>query len=92
MNNYIISKVGLCTDCLQYIANGCFFRGQESYDQQLIDMEAAEKKLNKEGLKIYIDVSELDNFEEFTNKPCGHCKTNLAGSRDKGDLVRVARV
>ena len=90
MKNYIICKVGLCTDCLQYIANGCFFAGQDSYDEQLLAMESAERQLNKQGQKIFIDFSEIENFDEFTNTPCGHCKIRLAGSRYKADLVRVA--
>jgi hypothetical protein len=90
MKNYIICKVGLCTDCLQYIANGCFFAGQDSYDHQLLAMESAEHHLNKQGQKIFIDFSETHNFDEFSNVPCGHCKTKLAGSRYKADLVRVS--
>jgi hypothetical protein len=52
-------------------------------------METAEQKLNKQGHKIFIDFSETENFDEFSNVPCGHCNSHLAGSRYKGDLVRV---
>jgi len=89
MKNYIICKVGICNDCVQYIANGEFYTGQDNYDQQLLAMESAEQELNRQGQKIYIDFSEVDNFEEFTNIACGHCSSKLAGSRYKADLVRV---
>jgi len=84
----VIDEIEVCVDCLLYIANGDFFQGQDNYDKQLIEMEAAEKKLNKENQKVFLNCSE-DYSAGFSSMPCGHCSSHLGGDRYKAKLVQL---
>jgi|21_taG_2_1085346.scaffolds.fasta_scaffold03347_7 ribosomal protein L37AE/L43A len=83
-----LDNIKVCVDCLQYIANGEFYYGQEDYDKELEEMEKVQQEFNALKQRVFLDCSE-DAEDGFSIYPCGHCGSHLAGNRYKATLVQL---
>jgi hypothetical protein len=71
----------VCSDCMQMIANG----DVSGLDYHYTEKQAARRLVEiNEGMAAQggqVVCGDVDNFDEFSGRPCGCCGDNLAGAR-----------
>ena len=87
-----IDNISVCTDCLQYIANGDIDDGNYLPDSEQSEVyrkiDESYKKIRDSGQEIFLNCSE-DAHDGFSWQSCDHCKSKLGGDRYKASIYQL---